>query len=196
MSYWKDHWAYCDEHRVRWWVGSGLFSVPEGYTQENADKVGEHLISYEKVDSAQCSDPNATDWLKAQYKREADEETQSRIKRFKSFIQSHQQAAEHQEKIARMEKEVDRMESGESAWDIERAKHEFLMVKKKAFFDATGASGCSEAELDDFKYNPNDTPAAIAAAAAEAQAKEKARPDSIVCSGYINSDYRHPSQDT
>lgn len=47
----RDHWFACDEHKLRWYVGSNLFSYWRDQTREQWDRNAELLKSYREVES-------------------------------------------------------------------------------------------------------------------------------------------------
>jgi hypothetical protein len=49
LNFHRDHWFVCDEHEVRWWVGSNLFSSWRDETEEDWEANGQLLMGYRQV---------------------------------------------------------------------------------------------------------------------------------------------------
>jgi hypothetical protein len=50
LNFHTDHWFVCDEHKLRWWGGSNLFSSWRDETEEDWQANGELLMGYREVE--------------------------------------------------------------------------------------------------------------------------------------------------
>jgi hypothetical protein len=44
----KENWLYCVSHQVRWWIGHGIFTIPDDYADEY--KPDPHVLSFRVVE--------------------------------------------------------------------------------------------------------------------------------------------------
>ena len=50
LNFHRDHWFVCDEHKVRWWGGSNMFSNWRYETEEDWEANGKLLMGYREVE--------------------------------------------------------------------------------------------------------------------------------------------------
>ena len=61
MNTGREHWAYCDEHKTKWIVGSNLFSSWREQTEEDWSANAKYLADYREIVPPHVAVPTVPD---------------------------------------------------------------------------------------------------------------------------------------